>query len=112
MENLRAIFVGLIAFSLAALPVGAAEMRASMVGEVSIAANHDDCCAETEPCEKHTKNECDQSGACAVKCSVVPATTVAGMDLVLPALTSEKEAPAIANLSSALEHPPLPPPRV
>lgn len=112
MRNLRAIFFGLIAFSLAAPPVAAAEMRASMIGGVATAASHSDCCAETAPCEKQTKKGCDHSGACAVKCSLLSSATVAATELILPVLTADEEAPAVASLNSVLEHPPLPPPRV
>jgi hypothetical protein len=111
MKRLRTIFVGLVALSLAALPVAAAKMRGAMTAGVSgYAAAHTDCCSGMEPCEKH--NGCDQSGACAAKCSLIPATTVAGMDMTGPMPSSARSSPVVNRFNSALEHPPLPPPRV
>jgi hypothetical protein len=111
MKRLRTILVCVVAFSLAALPVAAAEMRGAMTaGASSHADMHDDCCSEAKPCEK--QKGCDHSGACAVKCSLIPAATVAGMDMTGPASAPARSAPVFDRFNSALEHPPLPPPRI
>ena len=111
MKSLRTVLVGLVALSLAVLPVAAAGMwGAIMAGASSHAAAHTDCCSEAEPCDQ--QNGCDYSGACAVKCSLIPAATVAGMDMTGPAPAPARSAPAAGRFKSALEHPPLPPPRV
>lgn len=120
MLNLRAIFAGLITLSLAALPVGAAELHASMMAGASDTAAHvemhagahTECCPEMDHCEKQTKNECGHSGACAAKCSLIPATTVAPMDIADRAPVSASGESVVDRLESALEHPPFPPPRV
>lgn len=97
--------------SLAVLPVSAAEMRASMVTGMSAVAAHAECCPQSGHCQKQSKKDCGHSGSCLLKCSVLPATTVAAMELVSLPKTSPKLATLIERLHSALEHPPLPPPR-
>ena len=111
MKCARAILAGLIALSLATLPVAAAEMRGAMAaGMSSHAEAHADCCSDAEPCEK--QKGCDHSGACAVKCSLIPAAIVTGTDLTGPAPRPVRSVPIAGHFRSALEHPPLPPPRI
>lgn len=112
MRNLRALLVGFIALSLAVLPVAAAQMRGSMVDGVTTAAADADCCHEADHCEKQTKNDCDRSISCELKCSVISATSVAGTNVSLPSRSRPELAPVIEHVTTALNHPPLPPPRV
>ncbi|MEZ5829283.1 MAG: hypothetical protein R3D01_13290 [Hyphomicrobiales bacterium] len=112
MTNLRAIVVAVLAFSLAVLPVSAAEMRSSMAAGMSGTADQAECCPQAGHCEKQTNKDCGHSTSCALKCSVLPATQVAAKDLVSPPKTAPELAVVIPALRSALEHPPLPPPRV
>jgi hypothetical protein len=112
MESLRAIIVAAVALSLAVLPVSAAEMRSSMAAGISDVTAHADCCPQSGHCEKQTKKGCGDSASCALKCSVLPANAVAAMALASPPAASPTPARLIEKLHSALEHPPLPPPRV
>lgn len=116
MSAFRAILVGFIAISLSVLPVSAAEMRASMSAGMAAGmadmADHGDCCPNSGHCEKQTKKGCDDSGACLLKCSILPATAVTATDLASSPTTSPKLATLIERLHAAQEHPPLPPPRV
>jgi hypothetical protein len=112
MRNFRAILVALVALSLTVLPVSAAEMRSSMAAGPFDMLDHGACCPHSGHCEKQTKKGCDDSGACLLKCTVLPATQAAATDLASPPKASPKRVTLIAALHAVLEHPPLPPPRV
>lgn len=75
-------------------------------------AAHADCCPQSGDCEKQTKKGCGDSGACFLKCTVLPATQVAATGLASPPKASPKRAALAASFHSTLDHPPLPPPRV
>lgn len=131
MTKLRAIMVGLIALSLAASPAAAAHTMGAMMAGMSSdvmahgtthgtadmsamarAVSHDDCCHGSEtPCEKPVKSDCDQSGACMVKCSVIQATTVSTTEIVRPARLPLRAERVADGLQSARDNPPFPPPR-
>jgi len=87
---------------------GTADMSA-----MAHAVSHDDCChGSASPCEKPVKSDCDQSGACLAKCSVIQATTVSAMDVArAPNLPLRAEAVA-DRLQSTSDNPPFPPPRL
>jgi len=127
MTKLRAIIAGLIALSLAASPAVAAQtvsamavgmpssMAAETTTEMSVAmthdASHDECCHSGAPCEKPVKNDCDQSGACMAKCSLIQATTVSTVNMVRPARLPLRAAPTTDRLQVTRDNPPYPPPR-
>ena len=54
-ESIRAIFVALVALSVAALPVAGGMARAAMSHDMTLAAGEGDCCHEGKPCEKKTE---------------------------------------------------------
>ena len=112
MAAFRSILVGFIALSLTVLPVSAAEMRSTMAAGMSDMAGHADCCPQSDHCEKQSQKDCGHSGLCLLKCSILAATTVAAPDLASPLMVAPKLATLIETLHSALENPPLPPPRV
>ncbi|WP_069095547.1 hypothetical protein [Methyloligella halotolerans] len=147
MTKLRAIFVGLIAVSLAASPAAAAHTMGAMMAGMSSdvmahgmghdmdhaathgntresthgtagmsamthAVAHDDCChGSATPCNKPVKSDCDQSGACMVKCSVIQATTVSAMEMARPPRLPLRAETVADSLQSTAENPPFPPPR-
>ncbi|MFD0988000.1 hypothetical protein [Methyloligella solikamskensis] len=137
MTKLRAILVGLIALSLAASPAAAAHTMSAMMAGMSSEMtahgmdhgtthgapgmsaamehhiSHDDCChGSATPCEKPVKSDCDQSGACLAKCSVIQAATVSATDMPRPALLPLREELVADSLQSTSENPPFPPPRL
>jgi hypothetical protein len=118
MRRFRAIVFALVSLSLAALPVSAAAMRSAMpagmaaMSDTADMAAHTDCCPEAGDCQKQTKKGCGDSGACFLKCTVLPAAQVAAMDLATPPKASPKLATLVTSLRPTLDHPALPPPRV
>ncbi|HUT50974.1 MAG TPA: hypothetical protein VM325_16715 [Alphaproteobacteria bacterium] len=112
METLRTIIAAAVALSLVVLPVSAAEMRSSMAAGMTDTAAHADCCPQSGHCEKQTKKGCGDSGACFLKCTVLPAAQTAAMDLATPPKASPNLATLVENTRSTLDHPALPPPRV
>ncbi len=112
METLRTLIIAAVALSLAVLPVSAVEMRSSMVGDMSGVTTQAECCPQSEHCESQAKKDCGHSAACALKCSVLPATPLVMMNL--PSLSNASPKPVVLNerLQARLDNPPLPPPRV
>jgi hypothetical protein len=108
MRNLRAMLVVLTALSLALLPV--AGVAAPVTSADSIAA-HSDCCSPDQDCGKHSKGNCTDDGACAVKCAGVSAIPLASSETASVPNASAESMP-VARLSLPVApNPPSPPPR-
>ena len=110
MGTVRAIFVAILAFSVAMLPVAGAMARVNS-HDLVVTASQADCCAKSMPCEKNTDG-CGSAADCALKCLNFSAVASAPIDIALAASPLGKSALAIQGVLSPSENPPLPPPRV
>jgi hypothetical protein len=110
MHTLRAIFVALVAASVAMLPVAGSMAHAASVGTTFI-ADHSDCCQEGKSCEQPMPNGCGKIAGCALKCFNFSGTILSGV-IANPIAEASVE-PALAGLNppSRPTAPPLPPPR-
>ena len=124
MQSLRATITAVIALALAGLPVPAAAMHASMIaggadgtmGDVAVVdvamSGADHCCPKAENCDQPVKNGCDQSSACALKCTPLSANVAAEMSVPLSSEPSRVLAVLAERLTASQAHPALPPPRL
>ena len=93
MQRFRAIITAVVALALAGLPIPAVATHASMIasgadGTMADVAKADvtmpgadHCCPQAENCDQPMKNGCDQSDACAAKCTPLSANVVLGLDV-------------------------------
>ena len=110
MSFVRAIFVAVVALSVAALPVASGMARAAMTHDASLAAPQTECCPQHEPCEKKT-NDCGSVAGCALKCFNYSGTVTAPSVVALTASALEISALIVPGVPSRWDNPPLPPPR-
>jgi hypothetical protein len=108
MRTLRAILVVLTALSLALLPV--AGVAAPVQSADSISA-HADCCSPDVDCGKHSKGNCTDDGACAVKCAGVSSIPLASSETASVRNASAESAPVPRLSLPVAPNPPSPPPR-
>jgi hypothetical protein len=111
MTPVRALFVAVVALSVAALPVASGMARAAMTHDASLAAPQTDCCPHHEPCEKKT-NDCGSVAGCALKCFNLTGIIVSGAVSKPNAEALARPALLSLGLNSNPTAPPLPPPRV
>lgn len=111
MTLVRTIFVAVMAFSVAALPVAGGMARAAMSHEMTLAAGDGDCCHEGKPCEKKT-DDCGSMAGCALKCFNYSPAVTAPHAVQLTFSSLEKSAFIVPSVPSPSDNPPLPPPRV
>ena len=108
MRAVRAIFVVLTALSLALLPVAGVATPVRSADSISA---HADCSPPDQDCGKHSKGNCTDDGACAVKCAGVSAIPLASSETASVPNASAEPAP-VPRLSLAVApNPPSPPPR-
>ena len=131
MKRFRASLAAVIALALAALPVPAASMQATMAAGgtgmtadmaaagAEMTATHDGahdgahCCPQTQDCDRPAnKTGCDHSGACALKCTTLSADTVASLDVPPHAAPQSVHVKLADRLIAAPTLPQLPPPRL
>ena len=111
MRPVRAIFVALIALSVAALPVASGMARAAMTHQMTLVTGLIDCCHEGKPCQKKT-DDCGSMAGCALKCFNYSAAVTAPHAVQLTFSSLEKAAFIVPGIPSPSDNPPLPPPRV
>jgi hypothetical protein len=111
MSIVRAILVAFTALSVAMLPVGGAELRASSPSTSLIAAQSE-CCPQGQHCEKPTKGGCAKLAGCEFKCSSFSAATLAPSGLTPVLFPSQKSTLVVEWVTSPPHIPPSPPPRV
>jgi len=110
MTSVRAIVVGLIALSLAVLPL-AGGMAQAMSDDAVMTATHGDCCHDGKPCEKGM-DDCGSSAGCVFQCFQLAGSGTTPFAVVRTASTL-KQAPLVPlDLRAPTENPPLPPPRI
>lgn len=110
MHTLRAMFVALVAASVAMSPVAGSMAYASSVGTTLI-ADHSDCCQEGKSCDQQMPNGCGKIAGCALQCFNFSGTILSGV--IANPLGEVLVEPALSSLSlpSHPTAPPLPPPR-
>jgi hypothetical protein len=108
-DSVQAFLVGLLALSLAALPL-AGGMALAMSHDTVLTAPQGDCCHDGEPCEKGM-NDCGSSAGCVFRCFQLAGSQAMPFAVIRTASTL-KQAPFIPlDLRAPSENPPLPPPR-
>jgi hypothetical protein len=108
MKAFRAIFVALIALSVAAVPAAGGIALAAMSHDMTDAG---DCCHEGQPCKKKT-DDCGSMAGCALKCFNYSAVVMAPHAVQLTFSSVVKSAFIVPGVPSPSDNPPLPPPRV
>ena len=106
----RALLVGLVAFSVAVLPL-AGGMAFAMLHDDSLGAQQTDCCPHGKPCEKKTDG-CGSMAGCALKCFNFSGAMVLGAVVEPAPAAGITPVPARLAFPSNPTAPPLPPPRV
>jgi hypothetical protein len=106
MRTVRAILVVLTALSLALLPV--AGVAAPVPDSISA---HADCCSPDGDCGKHSKGNCTDDAACAVKCAGVSAIPLASSETASVPNASAELTPIPRLSLPVAPNPPSPPPR-
>src|SRR5262245_53153677 len=106
MGTVRAILVVLTALSLALLPV--AGVAAPVTSADSISA-HADCCPPDQDCGKHSKGNCTDDAACAVKCAGVSAIPLASSETASVPNASAEPVPDPRLSLAVAPNPPSPP---
>jgi hypothetical protein len=111
MAVLRALFVAIVAASLAMPPVAAADLGAGSSHEHA-AATHAECCAPGQQCDKPAKGECGHDAACLLKCASASAAVTAPPTVTFKRLALSRSGLLAETVTGLSTNPPLPPPRV
>jgi hypothetical protein len=117
MSVLRALFVAILAASIATPPLAAAEAhggvaRAAAHAEHSEHAAAPDCCPPGQHCHKANSDDCARDVVCALKCLSLSAVVLPTWDAAIPRSTSRTANLLSEDAAYRVIHPPLPPPRI
>ncbi|MGB6428178.1 MAG: hypothetical protein WBF11_08740 [Methyloceanibacter sp.] len=110
MNSVRAFLIGLVALSVAALPLAGGMARA-MSPDTVLTAPHADCCRDGAPCN-NDMDDCGSAAGCVLQCFQLPVSE-APFFLLAQASSVLKRSPLVPlDLRALSENPPLPPPRI
>lgn len=109
MDTVRALLVGLIALSVALLPLGG--IANAMAPDTVLNAFQADCCHGGQPCEKGM-DDCGSSAGCVLKCFQLSGFVTQPFAVVLTASALKRPALVLETFGTPPENPPLPPPRI
>ncbi len=109
MDTVRALLVGLVALSVALLPLGG--IASAMSPDTVLTATQTDCCHDGKPCEKGM-DDCGTSAGCVLKCFQLSASITQPVAVPLTASALKRPALVRETFGTPPENPPLPPPRI
>ncbi len=107
----RAFFVGIVALSVAMLPIVGSTAHAAWP-KTAVSLTSPDCCPHDKTCDKQMPASCDLTGACAAKCSSLNAAMAGMPGLMGIAPSLQKPVMIGENFGAGSQSPPLPPPRL
>jgi hypothetical protein len=110
MKALRALFITILALSIALPPVAAAEASVSPSGPHEIGASSD-CCPPGQRCNKQ-KGDCGQDAQCALKCASLAADVLAPSNAATHFSHNPSNRVVAERVTLRVVGPPPPPPRI